>query len=862
MGIVTDHLRNLIARQVNDHGLVLWYDPEGHYRDVVGDLTITNTTVVRYDGSFFALRHEIEPLMEGTEPPRLVVYIPLDPPETHDALVEVEAAGVTIKPGQQPPARNTRLSVIARNALKPRWGEGTTTTIEKQVEAGKLTLAELDGLAEKSEGITKGVVSVIFGTGNPHEIALTFLSSDRHDADIVKKGAGAELTLLLQSAFEVELPSAEPLEAWRVRLARHILATDLTGRLSGEVPLRFSTVKTATKPAAHEASATLAKTWRLRRDLRASYVTLAQRVEKELGIAEMDFKLEQIAGIETFLGIENALQRSVETALLEEASDDLVEFATVRQSSFWSEHLPAIQAQWALIAVAGQLLNEADQVAKEIPSAAVDAKTFFHAYAETDGPWCLLDTYHRRMERRCHDFDFDLGDRHQSLEQLIARARHRYMEVGSLLAERFLHLYHEAKFRIPGALSQSEVFAKRVKPKLTEGKTAYVWVDALRFEMARELARTLEAEFDVEAQAAVGTVPTVTEIGMAALLPGAQESATLVSVGEGKLALKINGSVLKDRKDRVQFLKAKAGVEVFEAKLDDLLPSPRKKVREGIHDASLVLITSQEIDALCEGDNVPLARRTMDSALHELRRAFRILSELAVRTIVIAADHGYLFGDELGSDMKIDAPGGDTVDLHRRVWVGRGGTADPSYLRARVADFGLGGDLEIATPWNFACFKVQGGAKAYFHGGLSPQELIIPVVTLTSRKKEDFAHISEVTWTLLPGSQKISTRFFSIQVKGAAGGLFELVPPKVRVEIRAKGDCLSTPVSASYGFEEGTGDVQLKQAEGDPRAVEPNTITLMITKESAQKTVAVHLMDATSGVELQRLDKIELAIAI
>lgn len=136
--------------------------------------------------------------------------------------------------------------------------------------------------------------------------------------------------------------------------------------------------------------------------------------------------------------------------------------------------------------------------------------------------------------------------------------------------------------------------------------------------------------------------------------------------------------------------------------------------------------------------------------------------------------------------------------------MGRGGTADPSYLRAQLSDFGLGGDLEIATPWNFACFKVQGGAKAYFHGGFSPQELIVPVLTLTA-KKEIKGRASETAWTLIPGSQKISTRFFSVQVKGSATSLFEFAPPKVRIEVRAKGECLSIPVSASYGFEEAKG---------------------------------------------------------
>jgi hypothetical protein len=121
----------------------------------------------------------------------------------------------------------------------------------------------------------------------------------------------------------------------------------------------------------------------------------------------------------------------------------------------------------------------------------------------------------------------------------------------------------------------------------------------------------------------------------------------------------------------------------------------------------------------------------MDGVLHDLRRGVRILTELGVKTIVLAADHGHLFGEEISEDMKIEAPGGETADLHRRVWVGQGGTTQPSYLRAPLSSLGIDSDLDLATPWTFACFKSKGGARAYFHGGLSPQELIIPVLTMT-----------------------------------------------------------------------------------------------------------------------------------
>ena len=126
-----------------------------------------------------------------------------------------------------------------------------------------------------------------------------------------------------------------------------------------------------------------------------------------------------------------------------------------------------------------------------------------------------------------------------------------------------------------------------------------------------------------------------------------------------------------------------------------------------------------------------------------------------VKTIVLAADHGHLFADEIGEDMKIEAPGGKTEDLHRRVWVGVGGNSEPSYLRTSLASLGVDSDFDIATPWTFACFKSKGGARAYFHGGLSPQELIIPVVVDDARRLEAMAGPpTGIDWKLTDRAQR------------------------------------------------------------------------------------------------------------
>jgi hypothetical protein len=350
---------------------------------------------------------------------------------------------------------------------------------------------------------------------------------------------------------------------------------------------------------------------------------------------------------------------------------------------------------------------------------------------------------------------------------------------------------------------------------------------------------------------------------MAALLPKAHESAKVVSVGGGKLALEVAGKVIKDRKDRVAFLKEHAGVSVFDAKLEDLLPKPGKKIKDGIHNNQLILITSQEIDELGEADNMAQARLQIDGVLSHLRRGVRVLADHGIKTIVLVADHGHLFAEEIGEDMKIEAPGGKMEDLHRRVWVGIGGTTEPSYLRAPLTSLGIESEYDIATPWTFAVFKSKGGGRAYFHGGLSPQELIVPVVVMHSTVKPS-GMTTGIQWTLTPGTAKLTTRFFSVQIAGgqSQSSLFTFEPPKVRIELRANKKCVSIPVSASYGFEDATGEVKLKILESDNKRIEPNTVTVMLSEEIVQKSVCVYLLDAITGAELAAPQTVDVAISI
>src|SRR5439155_1741149 len=217
--------------------------------EFVVELEIPDTKIALHRDSFFDLRYEIEPLLENFERPRLIVYVPLEAEETDHALAEVEAAGVILRPGQQPPTRNTRLSVIAKNALRTTVREEAVVGLEKQIERKQLTLADLDHVAEQGAGVAKGVISIVFGTNNPTEVALKFVASENRDTEIQAKGALDELNQVLHGTFGVESKYDEAITDLRTRFSRYLLATDLVTHLKGAPPDRLLPVRIASDAA-------------------------------------------------------------------------------------------------------------------------------------------------------------------------------------------------------------------------------------------------------------------------------------------------------------------------------------------------------------------------------------------------------------------------------------------------------------------------------------------------------------------------------------------------------------------------------------------------------------------------------------
>jgi hypothetical protein len=176
------------------------------------------------------------------------------------------------------------------------------------------------------------------------------------------------------------------------------------------------------------------------------------------------------------------------------------------------------------------------------------------------------------------------------------------------MAEGFTKALMKAGWVVPGTFHQtriwSEIVAERPKP------VAYFLVDAMRFEMGLELADRLPKTSEVSVRPVLGVLPSITPIGMAALMPGASASFSVVEQGN-RLGALIDGVFLPDVASRKKFAAARVP-KLADFALDEVLSLSASKLAKKLDGAQVVVVRSQEIDHAGEAGFSIQARQVMD----------------------------------------------------------------------------------------------------------------------------------------------------------------------------------------------------------------------------------------------------------
>lgn len=287
--------------------------------------------------------------------------------------------------------------------------------------------------------------------------------------------------------------------------------------------------------------------------------------------------------------------------------------------------------------------------------------------------------------------------------------------------------------------------------KAYEGKNRVIVIisDAFRYECAKELMERLELDEKCtpKLDCMISSLPSVTSVGMASLLPHKE-----LEIDE-KLNVTVDGQTCGDLTSRDKILKAQNENSIA-LSFDDLINANQERLRELLQGRNIVYIYHNQVDA--RGDKPASENevfKACEEAIKEIHRlVHRLTMYLSAPKFFITADHGFLYKrDKLQEYDKVSYDREICTCTNKRFLITTQRTKDPG-MRSRAMTYLR--NSYVTTPIGADIFKVSGGGQNYVHGGSSLQEMLLPVIELTTNTK--FVAYSYVDVILTSANRKVT----------------------------------------------------------------------------------------------------------
>lgn len=800
MSRLRDHLTDQLAKKVQAHGLVIWEDDAGEYRDIASIVAPEEVRFEAFDGSWYELRHRIEDSLAGDQPPALVIYGPSPPDD--DPLAETRAAGAEF---------TRKLATLVRQALTGQLTEGRINEMARKAR----TLEEAEAAVAGDSDADVRLIS-LFGTSDTTRMLTMVLTGEAHSR-LDEAAAWPAVSGLSRDTVGASVEGSG--DTLRDALFRHLLLTEFALAGVGELPTALAHAWRPAPSARQLTAVEVLDRLRSTREGMRVYRRLSNDADEALGLS---VTLPWQPGIDTVVGTE-ATERTAfteATRLLGTGNVDAVRSIAegrLANSPWAADPTTGWGPRWRAVDAVACLRSEIHDA--PVPSTPARMLSW---YAEQG--W-KVDRAHRRLELARTELGA-FGE----LEEALTAARTAYDEWLNALLTRFTSSFAEGALD-PGQLVRQGDVHQRFVASGSPARTAYVWVDALRYELGVELVEALRPVAEgLTIEPAVAAAPTITPVGMANLLPDAA-STLRVGLDGDQITVTVGATKVKDVPARRNLLRSRHGT-VADLDLNDAAQKGEKALANAIGNADLVLLRSQEVDAAGESGLLSVAWSHFETVINLLASVVARFAQAGVERVVISADHGFIaLGQDLGSQRVVGAPAGAAGTTKRRVFVGRGGVPNPATVRVPLAACGVTSDLDIVVPRGLAVFKA-GGGRQFFHGGLSPQELVIPVIVVDLAKA--------------PEPQKLEV---SVHVAGdrITTGVFAAA-------LTFSGDLFTDRLTVRVVAAEPAGQPVARVVSGDGYEPESGTITVSTGRPSVLTFQVTGNLATGDDVDLQVLD--------
>lgn len=254
--------------------------------------------------------------------------------------------------------------------------------------------------------------------------------------------------------------------------------------------------------------------------------------------------------------------------------------------------------------------------------------------------------------------------------------------------------------------------------------------DAFRYECAKELMERFELDEKCEAkmETMLSVLPSVTSVGMASLLPHNELDV------DSQLNVTVDGQACGDMISRDKILKNQNENNVA-LSFDELANANQSTIRELLQGKKIVYIYHNQVDA--RGDKPASENEVFNACSEAIEEIYRLIKRLtgyiSAPKFFITADHGFLYKrDKLQEFDKVSYSKEICAYSNKRFLLTTEAVSEQG-MASRMMAYLKG--LYVTTPIGADIFKVAGGGQNYVHGGSSLQEMLVPVIELTTNTR-------------------------------------------------------------------------------------------------------------------------------
>jgi hypothetical protein len=750
---LTEALEKQLESRLREHGLVVWLDKEGVYTDFVDQLQQRHqrgqffAPVIAFRGSFLDTMFALEPYQDGLDPEPLLLHVPGHNDQTikETPLLEAYKAGL-----RYDRALETLVREVAAGKAAP---EATESFLRQTTPSLKAAQDWLAGQGTSSSGLAGHLQNL-----KPEWVTDSLVKADR---DLLGRIADpADLRALrdylashtgfseaFESFFHNGRLSATPFELAEAYMG-WILCVEYVHDLSRPPALEVLKPLRQLSPPLLKRCRKLCE--HLRKHHSDAYREAANQTENLLDQELTAGSADELGKIDTFSREDSRLLEAAVQALGDEDWGAALRWSATRleSPSVWLSHDQLRRQEWLLVKVAaelGQAIVAAPRPLRRARSLeeALEIYTGNGKGDRADGAQ-VVDRAHRLFEQDQARLLNSTLPHFGSLQRAARCLRARYRAWVDQLNRDFAEICTSRGYLPEPHLQQRTLYEQEVHPRTQQdGKVAFFLVDALRYEMACELANLLtEKENSIQLKSRLAELPSITSVGMNVLAPVARDGKLTVEgpfkgFRVGEYTVSSNQNRLRAMGERSLEKQPKGRKTPVAYALKDLLSETPGKLKSKVKESALVVVHSREIDDSGEAD-VGLA--AFDGWIGQLRSAVLHLHAAGVEEFVITADHGFLLLDDTVPSVPYD---GGTIC---RRWV-----LTDSYIADDSKDCvslealgyqGKSGHLMFLR--DSAVFHTKGqSARTFVHGGNSLQERVIPVMHVSYVKRHSDINLNE-----------------------------------------------------------------------------------------------------------------------